>query len=78
MAEARSTQYVVVYMPYSELVAEAVGPFRSKEKAEAASNAIEEAWVTTGADFGVVPQVVALGTLAAILRDERFAPEAAE
>lgn len=69
------SQYVVVYLPSMTLEAEAVGPFRSRRRAQAVAEALDEAdemGETSGAESP--PQVVTLtdlSTALARLRGER-------
>lgn len=58
------SQYVVVYLPNMTLEAEAVGPFRSRRRAEEAADALDKAdedHETHGAESP--PQVVTLTDL---------------
>lgn len=62
------SQFVVVYLPGMTLDAEAVGPFRSRKRAEEVAEALDKAdenHETHGAESA--PQVVTLTDLAAAL-----------
>ena len=68
-------QYVVVALPYSHLQPEAVGPFRSYDRAVAARDRVEAA---TGSieEYGVAPQIVPLRTLENFVDEFGVAEEA--
>jgi hypothetical protein len=57
------TQYVVVMFPYAHLQPEAIGPFRSGARAEAAAERIRAVEDAAELDWGVAPQVVPLSGL---------------
>lgn len=59
-------QYVVTYFPDATQVVEAVGPFRSRERAQAIKDRLEAAIDPDGGDevrtYGAGVQLVVLGT----------------
>lgn len=66
-------QYVVIYFPYSHLEAEAVGPFRSKERARQALDSLNVA--LSHDDYGLIPQLLKLGDVATAIQNFAPAPE---
>lgn len=58
-------QYAVVYLPNADLTPEAVGPFRSFDRACDAADAIDAA--TQGRVFNTAPSVVVLRSLPEVL-----------
>jgi hypothetical protein len=57
------SQYAVIYFPGPELVAAAIGPYRSKDKAESGANFLSSLERNLDLSYGIVPQVIRLDTI---------------
>lgn len=68
-----ASQFVVVFFPTPALVAEAVGPFRSQQRANEVRDQLEAQ--IEREDYGLAPQVVSLDTVAGVVREYGPEPE---